>query len=75
MTQFKLAKPATGCGFPTEPIKEIYDGTKARSPLPRYIVDYFLFKSSRETNWTELIRNKTPKDHLKAEKFEFVLEC
>ncbi|MCJ1450971.1 hypothetical protein MMC28_001305 [Mycoblastus sanguinarius] len=60
--------------FPRELIKQIWAKTPKGSPLRRYIVDYFLFKTSR-VRWTKGERSEKLKMHLEYGNFDFVLEC
>lgn len=66
--------------FPAGPIKHIYDRTESGSPLRRYIVDNFLFKSSRGKGayifyWSDSARGAELKEHLQVGNFDFVLDC
>lgn len=60
--------------FPAKHIKKIYAATAKGSPLRRYIVDYFLFKTSTMV-WGEAERAIMLRTHAEAGNTEFLLEC
>lgn len=60
--------------FPTDLIKRIYAATPKGSPFRRYIVDYFLFKTSTSV-WGEAELAKALKKQVDAGNVEFLLEC
>lgn len=58
--------------FPVEPIKDIYKATAQGSKLRHFLVDYFLFKSSK---WDLVKRHEELEEQLMFGNLVFVLEC